>query len=502
MGLGRFCAEDRAAPYRGAALAVAVGYVVLATGYALKTPAWQIPDEPAHFNYVSQVARFLEPESTPEVGPGNRLTQTFGRHRWPRIEPGDYPFEQLEFLKARRFGGSPDIEGIEYEDHQPPLYYAAVAVVDLASADEVGLSDPPAEPGRRLTAVRLLGVIFGAVSLIAAWKIARLVAPGEPAVAVGAAAFVAFLPMNLTMTGAANNDALATPVAALLLLAALQRAVGQIGRALFVWQGGLLLGIAYLTKVTLYPLTAVVLVGGFLAERRQERVAGAMLPAESSPTLPSRAWGVLGPAVIGLLIALPWFVRDARVYGATDPLGLQTHNAIVVGQPLTADWIAEHGLVDTLQRLAGFTFESFWGVFGWMGVFLAPWAYGLMALATIGAVLGVTAAVTRRRRERRPVPVAVVVPLGLAVVAVFGGFLFYNLTFVQHQGRYLFPALVPIALVMSGGFFELGRLAARTIRRRDLARCAGALTVYAGSAALALLAYLSLARYVIPGLAP
>ena len=27
-----------------------------------------------------------------------------------------------------------------------------------------------------------------------------------------------------------------------------------------------------------------------------------------------------------------------------------------------------------------------------------------------------------------------------------GGFLWYNLTFVQHQGRYLLPALLPLAL--------------------------------------------------------
>ena len=35
-----------------------------------------------------------------------------------------------------------------------------------------------------------------------------------------------------------------------------------------------------------------------------------------------------------------------------------------------SEWIAAHGWNGLLARFVEFTFKSFWGVFGWMGVFL------------------------------------------------------------------------------------------------------------------------------------
>ena len=45
--------------------------------------------------------------------------------------------------------------------------------------------------------------------------------------------------------------------------------------------------------------------------------------------------------------------------------------------------------------------------------------------------------------------------LGWAALLVFGEVAYYNLTFIQPQGRYLFPALVPIALFLSTGWWHL-----------------------------------------------
>ena len=35
---------------------ILIGYGVLVTRYATRTPDWQAPDEPAHVNYVRQIA--------------------------------------------------------------------------------------------------------------------------------------------------------------------------------------------------------------------------------------------------------------------------------------------------------------------------------------------------------------------------------------------------------------------------------------------------------------
>jgi hypothetical protein len=46
--------------------------------------------------------------------------------------------------------------------------------------------------------------------------------------------------------------------------------------------------------------------------------------------------------------------------------------------------------------------------------------------------------------------VPLIILAGVAVLT-FGLHIGYNLTFVQHQGRYLFPALIPIGLGMAVG---------------------------------------------------
>ncbi|NLG27679.1 MAG: hypothetical protein GX557_07185, partial [Chloroflexi bacterium] len=92
----------------GALRLILLLYLVLATLYALVTPAWQAPDEPAHFNYVKFVAE---------------------RGSLPELRPGDYPAEYLERIKAARFPADMSIDPIRYESHQPPLYYLLASLV-------------------------------------------------------------------------------------------------------------------------------------------------------------------------------------------------------------------------------------------------------------------------------------------------------------------------------------------------------------------------------------
>jgi hypothetical protein len=59
-------------------------------------------------------------------------------------------------------------------------------------------------------------------------------------------------------------------------------------------------------------------------------------------------------------------------------------------------------------------------------------------------------------------------------VLTFGGLLYYNFTFVQHQGRYLFPALIPLGLLFTLGLDQwLSKIKAVAIKltsksKRDL----------------------------------
>jgi hypothetical protein len=179
---------------------------------------------------------------------------------------------------------------------------------------------------------------------------------------------------------------------------------------------------------------------------------------------------MFGPA---LLIAVPWWLRNVALYGGLDIYGFANHDAVVFEQPRTADWIADYGLRAWLERGVTFTFQSFWGQFGWMSVLLPTWLYRALALCSLVLVIGFIYWLREARGERREArsegqgasgalrftfydlrftTLATLVFLGIVAYA------YYNRTFVQHQGRYLFTALIPLALGVALALDALLRL--------------------------------------------
>jgi 4-amino-4-deoxy-L-arabinose transferase-like glycosyltransferase len=196
---------------------------------------------------------------------------------------------------------------------------------------------------------------------------------------------------------------------------------------------GILLGLGFLTKVTVFilvPVVALSMLWLYWGRWRALLRAGLM---------------VFGPAV---LIGGVWWARNLMVYGNGDFLAIGAHNAVVTGQPQTVDWIAEKGLGPTLLAFGQTTFQSFWGQFGWMGVPMPAWIYRLLLLLSLLAGAGLVLTVVRGRMTQpqaaahRPVKILVLVGTFSFSLLLY---LLYNLTFVQHQGRYLFAALIPIS---------------------------------------------------------
>jgi hypothetical protein len=94
------------------------------------------------------------------------------------------------------------------------------------------------------------------------------------------------------------------------------------------------------------------------------------------------------------------------------------------------------------------TFRSFWGQFGWMGVVLDTRVYFVLLLLS-GVALGGLILRAVRGGQRRLPPALVL--LGIAILLTCLVYIWYNTQFLQHQGRYLFTALIPVAI-----FFSLG----------------------------------------------
>jgi hypothetical protein len=176
------------------------------------------------------------------------------------------------------------------------------------------------------------------------------------------------------------------------------------------------------------------------------------------------------------LLSVWWFVRNALTYGDLDLFGWHRHDSIVFGQPTTADWIAEHGLAQTTQDFLLVSFRSFWAQFGWMGVLIDSRLYLFLALVSIAVGVGFVlwlVRVARRGQILSGFQRWALVLLLVVLLTVVAGHVWYNLKFVQHQGRYLFSALVPISVAFSLGLLEWPtRLWEATVRVRR--RCPSA----------------------------
>jgi 4-amino-4-deoxy-L-arabinose transferase-like glycosyltransferase len=441
---------------------ILTAYISLGTLYAVHTPAWEVPDEPAHYNYIRAIVE---------------------QHALPVLQAGDYDQYYLEKLKAERFPPGLPVTGVRYEGWQPPLYYLLAAPIFAAT-------------GGSLVAVRLFTLLLGSGVVVLTWRLAREVVPGTLGVALAAAGFVAFLPQHLAMTAAANNDAL-TEVIIVLGLWLLARAV--LGRRTAGgrgwWALGLVLGLGFLTKLTAYPLAGLIAVALLLVARRQDWPLRRFVTAALQVYVPAIVLGSL------------WWLRNIVVYGGLDFLATTRHDSIVVGQPRTSDMLAQWGAGGYIQRFVQTTFQSFWGQFGWMGVPMDRRVYLALLVYSVGLLVGLLAAVVAFRRPgRRPRPVQVdllvllVAGLGLAVLV----YLYYNLTFIQFQGRYLYPALSIIALGAALGLREWARwIAAILPPGLDDLRLWAVWAFPLGPIALmALLDVYSLYRFIIPALTP
>ncbi len=416
-----------------AAILIAVLYLALGIAYALRTPIWQAPDEPAHFNYIWHLA----------TGRG-----------FPVLEMGEYDQGYLARLTSERFPPELPVDKLGYESHQPPLYYVLLAPV--AAAYE---TSPHA---RRLAVLRVISLTAGLALLGLTWAIGRALFPEEPTLALGMVAFVALLPQHLAISASVNNDLLAEVLVAGVLLGSLSlmrkdltqstsRSATPLPFASLEgrrwWVGpfalGLALGAAFLTKTTAYAAAALPGLAALLKVQVKEAPSPARARISSPGTTLATIYGV------GLAIGAFWWLRNVAVYSGHDVLGLARHAEVVAGQPRVEVWT-----VSQIRDATTAMFQSFWVQLGWMAVPAEPGVYHVLAAISGAAAAGAGVAVWRALRapgSQRNALLLCLALLALVTVQTTA----YNLQFLQPQGRYLFPALVPIAALVALGLREI-----------------------------------------------
>ncbi|MBI1756561.1 MAG: glycosyltransferase family 39 protein [Fimbriimonas ginsengisoli] len=362
------------------------------------------------------------PQPVPDVGaPDERQHANYVQHL---LDTGTFPVFRP---------GDPNL--IEtYQSHQTPAYY----ILAVGWAKLCGVRDVAAPEGRRL---RYLNALLG-MGTVAGVFFMGVWGTGRKGLALTAAGFAALLPMLIALDSAITNDSLLyLSVTWTVGVAALCAEHGWTWRRAMLL--GALAGLACLSKTSAITVLPVLVVAGLIPARRR--------------------WPMLLACIaLACLIALPWWLRNARLYG--DALGIQVFQQGFTGSPRTADLVAGVGPVDYwLNWFAWWTARSFIGAFGYMDIFVngtgLPMStrdpntlYRLLIAAGIALAAAGLYGLKRTDVKAHWRPHVVCAFFGLLV---FAGFLRFNLTYFQAQARYIIPVIGPIALLLALGLLTL-----------------------------------------------
>lgn len=358
----------------------------------------------------------------------------------------------------------------------PPLYYllGALLLVPFSRCDLV----------TQLHVLRLGSLLLGTLTVLVAYLTAQALFPEDASWQFAAPAFVTFLPMHTFITSSVNNDSLAELLASLVIYFLL-----RILREGLSWQRvasvTCLLASGLLTKRTTtfaIPLAALIIPIYCLGAKPLKPA-----PTSEAPRCPLRwlkqwrVWLLIASAIgLGLwtlTLHPPFSILQSR-------FSLHHFHPLLQPQRYTPAALRAYALFFLL------TFASFWANFGWMNVPLDLGWYAALAVFSLLALCGLGIFAVRVMRGTENLETwqrRALLMLLLAVVLIFAQtFSLIIVRGIHQQGRYLFPALIPLAV-----FFTLGLREWVPVRHRS----AFPLALVLG---MSVLDSVSLCCYIIP----
>ena len=398
-------------------------YLILALIYNVTNPILESPDAIWHFRYILYLAQ------------GKGLPHYTGTPLPMHQEASQPP---LYYLLA-----VPLVALVDTSDAEEVLRFNPHAAVGLASAygNKNVLIHPPDERfpyrGTALAVhlVRLLSTLLGALTVLFAYRAAKLLMPEGAFPAFFAASLVAFNPQFIFLSASVNNDNLVTALGAIAFYLLVNSWLDlPAGRRMALL--GVILGLAAITKLN--GLVLSVLVIGFLPLVAWRHRAWKSLPY----------WAII-IMLSAATVAGWWYIRNLILYG--DPTGLKVMFAVYHRRSKAPD------LRELLLLFEGVR-KSFWAVFGWFNVVAHPWIYPVldfwMLLGFTG--FGVFAAGLLLRREWDRLAQW---SIAVAWVAVYTLALWKWSQMRYPQGRMLFPALPAFTALWARGWLVdlLGR---------------------------------------------
>ncbi|MCY3834219.1 MAG: hypothetical protein OXG85_14495 [Chloroflexi bacterium] len=400
-------------------------YAVFGLMYVVATPVFEANDELWHFGYVEHLRK-----------------------------TGSLPKQE--------FDGSDAI--FRQHGSQPPLYYAVMALAsapfNIDDSDFYRLLNPHVSAGQpgafgnknlvlpddslsqfagaglAATSMRLLGLAFGAATIVLVYKIGEIVSPQRSTVAFVAAAITGLNPMFIFVSASVNNDSLAMTLNSALILVMLRTLRGgfSLRRSLSL---ALLFALTSLTKLTGLVLLPVILLVALLAFRKSQDRRGLAI-------------FLYALTLFWLLIAGWWYFRNVQLYG--EPFGLFTMANIAGPRGIT------FSLADLFSEYQQFRM-SYWGLFGALNIQVASIFYLLLDLMTFLSMVGCVflclqlLAISDFAYARYEL--AHLLTLAFALLLLWLGVLYWSTLTRAAEGRVLFPLIGVVSPLLAVGFVEV-----------------------------------------------
>jgi 4-amino-4-deoxy-L-arabinose transferase-like glycosyltransferase len=458
---------------RTAALTIAAVAILNAAAWALITPPWQGPDEPDHFAYAQTLAELgNSPDKQQSDNPAfsSRHTtaldasSTYSVVGLVDTRPPWVPADEKRYERTMDEGPGAEDDGGGYlfstSSHLPGYYGLASLAYFVADSGSTFTE---------LAAMRLLTALLAGVAALCAFLTVRELSPRRQWLAVAAGLLVAFHPMAAFMSGVVNNDAGVNAAAALLVFLLVRGLRRGLSVPLALGLGGTLalLPAMKATGTALYPAAAVGIVGMLWRRHGRADVAGyGALAAGALAALVLRR--VVTDALEAPSVSAGMTAGGASVGGALDR---------VLDAPstyLSYTWqmfLPRLPFMNDLHVQKWPSFDVFieggWAAFGWLTVRFPMWVYVVIVLVSLAmAALCVVGVVRHRRAAWRlgwELAVLLVALTGVIAGVEAAYFTGEARAVPAEQGRYIFPALVPLAAIAVGGALAFRERAAPVV---------------------------------------
>ncbi|NLP11034.1 glycosyltransferase family 39 protein [bacterium] len=353
------------------------------------TPAWQSPDEYAHYWVSEQIA-------------------TTGR--LPLSNPDD----------------------VSYEAYQPPLHYVIAAGLLLFPHESMAFSLTPQKPGGLLLTLRMISLACGAGVIFFSYRLLKNLSRLSHKETLLCTAFIAFLPTFVGVTSSVNNDSLTIFLATLSLFFLFRDELHDQD----AWFSGLTAGLALLSKLTaLIILPAISLwITIRCQQSKQFRIAALFLLGWSIGLIALlivnwqqyRTLVAFTPGLDrGCYISLPqclWALRNlawsywlafGRTYQVTVPVALYLLTVLPAMVIAAIGWLRMRKVqpdlfIVTIVSLLLGIIASLWFTLSYPPGMQTSWGKNLYPLLPLTAVFMILGTKNAFARPRNPAPVVLI----------------------------------------------------------------------------------------------